>query len=390
MPLPWVCQNTPSRPRSGICPLDDIDWPPDDVGWRRRFGDLQQLREGFRMGTRFERQLNDAMRQAPLRRELSLQLLLARHGSHRPVDPQNLMVSRDDLAGGARLAIVEQDEVLHDVQQPVVGEHAVQQYLGVQAPPVCLVEPLPLREVLPFAGDRPVAGAVPVRNDQEGVVMEGMGDDVLVQVVGEVVVEALADVPIDRLQLDEDQRQPVDETDQIGAAVVVGGADPGQLELAHGEEAVRAQGIVEVDHPGAGGLPASPGVSVLHGYAGAEQPVEVAVVLHHRAADVVGRQRPYGVVDGRGGKLRVQSCQRRPQVAGQHRFLGIGTTEGAAPPEGLLVPGVDAIPAQHLSEMLGEGRLHQPIFAVDGRHRHGVRPAQVAPDPPIRQRSRRS
>ena len=80
-------------------------------------------------------------------------------------------------------------------------------------------------EVLPPAGDRSVAGAVAVRHDQEGVVMEGMGDDVLVQVVGEVGVEAIADVPVDRLQLDEDQRQAVDETDQIGAAVVVWRAD---------------------------------------------------------------------------------------------------------------------------------------------------------------------
>ena len=59
--------------------------------------------------------------------------------------------------------------------------------------------------------------------------MEGMGDDVLVHVVGEVVVEPLSDVPVDRLQLDEDQRQPVDETDQVGAAVVVGRADAGEF-----------------------------------------------------------------------------------------------------------------------------------------------------------------
>ena len=57
--------------------------------------------------------------------------------------------------------------------------------------------------------------------------MEGMGDDVLVHVVGEVVVETLSDVLVDRLQLDEDQRQTVHETDQIGAAVVVGRTNSG-------------------------------------------------------------------------------------------------------------------------------------------------------------------
>ena len=169
----------------------------------------------------FERQLDEAMRQAPLRRQLLLQLFLPRHGRQRPVDAQHLVVPRNDLPRGARLARVEQDEVLDQVQQPIVRQHAVQQHLGFQAALVRLVEPLPLGEMPPLAGDRAVAGAVAVRHDQEGVVMEGVGDDGLVHVVGEVVVEALADVPVDRLQLDEDQRQAVDETDQIGAAVVV-------------------------------------------------------------------------------------------------------------------------------------------------------------------------
>ena len=68
--------------------------------------------------------------------------------------------------------------------------------------------------------------------------MEGVGDDVLVHVVGKVVVESLADVLVDRLQLDEDQRKAVDEADQIGAPVVVRRADAGELQLAHGEEAI--------------------------------------------------------------------------------------------------------------------------------------------------------
>ena len=44
--------------------------------------------------------------------------------------------------------------------------------------------------------------------------MEGVSEDVFVHIVGQVVVEALADVLMDRLQFDEDQRQAVDETDQ--------------------------------------------------------------------------------------------------------------------------------------------------------------------------------
>ena len=266
-------------------PLDDVDRPLGNVG-RGWLGDLPQGRQIRRGRTRSDRQLHDAMAQAPPRREFELQLLLSRHRRHCPVDAEHLVVSRNDLPRGARLALVEQDEVLDDVEQPIVRQHAVQHHLGFQAALVRLVEPLPLGEVLPLAGDRAVAGAVAVRHDQEGVVMEGMGDDVLVHVVGEVAVEALADVPVDRLQLDDHQRQAVDEADQVGAAVVVGGADAGELQLADGEEVVRTWSVVEVDHAGPGGLPVSLGVSVLHGHAGADHPVELAVVLHRRAAYV--------------------------------------------------------------------------------------------------------
>ena len=374
----------PEPPKVGMCPLDNVDWPLGDVG-RRLLRDHWPRRQVLRERTRFKWQFHDAMPQAPLRRELQLQFFLARHGRHRPIDAQYLVVSGNDLPRGARLALVEQDEVLDNVEQPIVRQHAVQQHLGFQAALVRLVEPLPLGKVLPLAGDRTVAGAVAVRDDQEGVVMEGMGDDVLVHVVGEVVVEALADVLVDRLQLDEDQRQAVDETDQVGAAVVVGRADSGQLQFAHGEEAVRARGIVEIDYSGAGGLPVSLGVSVFHGYATAEHAIEIAVVLHHRAADVIRGQVPYYVVNGYGRQVRVEPFQRRSEVTGQHRLLGVGTAEGAVGPESLFVPGVDAVPAEHSFEMFGEGRLHKPVFAVDGRHRHRIRPRVVVPDAPIRQ-----
>ena len=180
------------------------------------------------------------------------------------------MILPNHFAGGTRLAVVEQDEVLYDVQQPVMRQHAVQQHLGVYIALVRLVEPLPFGEVVPLAGDRAVAGAVAVRDDQESVVMEGVGDDVLVHVVGKVVVEALADVLVDRLQFDEDQRKAVDEADQIGAAVVVRRADTGELQLAHGEESIGTRSVVEVDHPGASGPLAALCVPVPDGNAAVE------------------------------------------------------------------------------------------------------------------------
>ena len=51
--------------------------------------------------------------------------------------------------------------------------------------------------------------------------VEGLSNYVLVHVVAQVAVEPCTDVLVDGLQLDEDQREAVDEADEIGAAVVV-------------------------------------------------------------------------------------------------------------------------------------------------------------------------
>ena len=280
------------------------------------------------------------------------------------------MVAGDHLACRAGLALVEQDEVLDDVQQSVVRQHAVQQYLGLYAALIRLVESLPLGEVPPLTGDGAIAGAVAVRDDQEAIVMEGMRDDVLVHVVGQVVVEPLADVLVHRLQFDEDQRQPVHEADQISAAVVVRSTDTGQLQLAHGEEPVGAGFVVEVDDPGARSLAAALGIPVFDRHAAAQEPVEVAVVLYHRTADVMNCQIAQRIAYGRGRQFGVEPFQRRAEVAGQHGFLRVGTAKGAVRAEGFLVPGIDAFPAKFVFEMLGEGRLNQPVFAVDSAYCH--------------------
>ena len=116
--------------------------------------------------------------------------------------------------------------------------------------------------------------------------VEGVGDAVLGQVVGQVVVEAGADVPVDRLQLDEDQRQAVDEAHQIGAPVVVRHAHALDLQLAHGEEAVvgwqlrksitcaRAWRVSPLASRHSTGTPL------------ADEAVELAVVLDQRAGKV--------------------------------------------------------------------------------------------------------
>ena len=160
------------------------------------------------------------------------------HGGDGVVDAEDLVVAGDDFAGAAGLAVVEQDEILDQVEQAVFGEHAIEQHLGFHAALVLLVVPLPFGEVLPLAGDGAVAGAVAVADDEKGVVVERVIDAGFAEVVGQVVVETGPHVQIDGFELDEHQRQAVDEADQIGAAVVVGDSEALDLQFPDGEEAV--------------------------------------------------------------------------------------------------------------------------------------------------------
>jgi hypothetical protein len=61
------------------------------------------------------------------------------------------MVARDDLTHPARAAVVEEDEVLGDVEQRLLAQHAVEERLRVEAPLVFFPLPFPFHEVLPLA-----------------------------------------------------------------------------------------------------------------------------------------------------------------------------------------------------------------------------------------------
>ena len=148
------------------------------------------------------------------------------------------MIPRDHFPRRTRLAVIEEDEVLDKVEQLVVREHAVEQHLRFQAALVSLIQALPLPKVIPLAGNRPVAGAMSVADNEERVVVKGVGDDVLIKVVPQVAVEARANVPVHGFQLNEHEGQAVDETDQIGAAIVARRAQPRNLQLTYRKEAV--------------------------------------------------------------------------------------------------------------------------------------------------------
>ena len=193
---------------------------------------------------------------------------------------------RHYLANGTGLAGIEQYEVFQDVQQAVLGQHAVEQHLGSHIASVGFVQALPFAKVLPRAGDGPKTRVVPVADDQEGIVVKRMRYDVFVHVVAQIAVKAGADVFVHRLQFDEHQGQAVDETHQVGAAVVVGGAQTGELEFAHHQKAV-VGGIAKVDHRRVRGAQLSLRVAVVHRNAVPNERVKVTVVLQQRARKVV-------------------------------------------------------------------------------------------------------
>ena len=85
--------------------------------------------------------------------------------------------------------------------------------------------------------------------------MEGLRDNVGIEIPGKVVIESGADVFIDGLKLYENKRQPVDETDQISAGVVMRHAHTLKLEFTHGEEpivgfAILSIAVTEIDDTG--------------------------------------------------------------------------------------------------------------------------------------------
>jgi hypothetical protein len=59
-------------------------------------------------------------------REFALQCLLAQHGRDGAVHPEHLMIASHDLSRPSGAALVEQDEVLHQIQERCRCQHSVE------------------------------------------------------------------------------------------------------------------------------------------------------------------------------------------------------------------------------------------------------------------------
>ena len=294
------------------------------------------------------------------------------HGHNRTVDAEHLVVARHYLARAARSAVVEQDEVLDQIEQPLLGEHAIEQRLRIQTRLVRLGVALPLDEVFPATRDRAIARLVAIAHHQKGVVMKGVGDAVLGQVVGKVVVEAGADVAIHRLQLDEDQRQAIHETHQVGAAVVMRHPHALHFQLAHREEAVITD-VTEIDDLDVSMARLAARLPPLDRHAAADETVELVVVLDEGACEVDAGELGYGLLSRSGRQVGVQPLDGGAEIAHQHDLTFGSPAQGAGGAEDLGVIGVETLPAQRVAQMVGEGLLDQAIFAVDVGDGHRAR-----------------
>ena len=159
-----------------------------------------------------------------------------------PVDAEKLVVAGQNLSRVPG-RVVENDEVFHQVQEIVFRAHPLEQRLHGHDARLILGQPFPLVKMLEPAGDRAEFGIHPVGQHNKSVVMEQMRDGVLV--IEKVLLIGGAGIAADVLQLHEQQRQAVDEPDDIRPAAVQIAPHP---QLPHAEEMV-VLGNIEVEDP---------------------------------------------------------------------------------------------------------------------------------------------
>jgi len=202
--------------------------------------------------------------------------------------------------------------------------------------------------VLPPRGEAADLGVDPVGEDDDAVGPKEVRAAVFV--AAEVVVEGVLDADVRPLELDEDQRQPVDEAEQVGAAVVELARDPELL----GEEVlvgpVARSGAAPVDDL----RPRLLGAAVVErdpdSHAVPQHLVEVAVGPDEAERRPVARDQLVRLVDRGSGEVWVQPLQSRPQRLGEEP-LGVAVAAVVAVLAELLVVAVRPGPAEVFDDL---------------------------------------
>ena len=369
------------RRAGGLEGLGDLVVQLLAVGDDHEGGTAQHLAQHLLREEHHRQALARALRVPEHAQALAL-LLLGLAQLHQPRDglvhAQELVVL-GGLLDQPALALLEHREVLDVIQQPRRFQQPAQCALQRDLASLGLViHALPVEEVLPGAGQRAHAGVRAVAEQDERIGVEQLRHR-LAAVIAQVVVEGALQRHRWLLQLDEHQRQAVDEAQQIAAAPVHVAGHPhlrGQEELVVGR-----RGPVD-DAQGLGAVPAVL-VGHLHLHAVLQQPVEVAVRIDGDLLGAVLRELLDSLRVGVGRQTGVQRHQRRAQAAGEDHLRLAVAPLAALRAEAFRVE-VGVGPAQGFQQ--ADGRLldQHPLAVAganlaDGLIRHALIPSVTEP-----------
>ena len=257
---------------------------------------------------------------------------------HGDIDGVELVVARQLLDDAIAAVILEHDEMPDEIEETPFVEHAAQQHFQLRefgGRDGFAINGAPRHEAFLVRADRADARLQAVGNNQHGVVDEQRRDLLL---VGLELRERLPDVGVlirRILQLDDAQRQAVDENHHVGPPVVLA-FDHG--ELVHHEPVVVVR-VGKINQPDDLRADAAIFPPALDGDAVHEQPVKGAVLRDEIRPSGDG-DFAIGFVQGFRRQLGIQLPQRGAQPIRQERFAKTGALR-------LRLAGGDVLSIQH-------------------------------------------
>ena len=168
------------------------------------------------------------------------------------------------------------------------------------------------------------------------------------------------------LALDEQQRQAVDESDDVRPPPVEVAFHP---QLAHTEKIVIFR-CIEIEHPQPLPHPFAPLVAEGDLHAVAQLGVLLPVGGDQGLRGDGGGDLPHGIVVGRIRQAGIQGHQLLAQRAGQHHLAVGRPPQQAVRPEVLVVIGIHRLPAKLSLQILGSCLLDEGVFVI--WHSHAV------------------
>ena len=240
--------------------------------------------------------------------------------------------------------MVKEDKVFQQIQEIFLFANAAKHGFQRHAALFLLRQALPFMEELILAAQRTDLGFRSIGEDQESVVVEQMGNGV--EIIGVVVGVGILHVHRVLLQFNKQQRNPIDETDNIRAAAVQVTVD---LQLFDGEEMV-VIGIPEVDDRGTFGF--CPAAGLLHGDRDTipNEEILLLVDLQQGGGGQPIFQSALGLVHLSGCNPRIQAQQSLTKIPGQQNLPVALAAKRAVFAQLLRVVGKGDLPAKLIFE----------------------------------------